>query len=187
MTVPPVPDLASLPNAAPPKSFGRRHRGTIAGIFWIVFVATFLITLFQEPIYQSTAVIALSASSDPAAEAKALQMPNVLSEASAKLTSAPPSHVEAHAIDSGAAMPGRFALVVESDSPDYAAALADSWADTVTADSSGKTTVLQHAVIPVSPIRPKKAQSILLGAILGLILGFTVAGFKEAMQNRKPA
>jgi hypothetical protein len=165
---------------APPQTFLRRHRKTIGGIFWIFLVLTILVTLFQPAIYEATAVVGLPAAADPDAEAKALEAPDVLRETMAKVTQPEAPDLDAHATSYTVAMPGRFALIAESDSRDYSMAVADAWAETVVADSSGKGHVLMRADGPHYPVRPKKAKSILIGALMGLLLGFFIAGLKEA-------
>jgi uncharacterized protein involved in exopolysaccharide biosynthesis len=145
----------------------------------VVLVGSVLVTLFQPSIYQATAVVLLPPVSDPRAEAAALAAPEVIKESIARQHISKSTTSTERAVPSGAAMPGRYALIVEDEKPAYVSELANAWAKTVAADSAGQTEVLVCAETPLRPVRPKKAQNIVMGGLLGLALGIALAFLRE--------
>lgn len=153
-----------------------KQRKVFWSTFWTIFILCFLITLFTPPTYEAVATV-------PLAEPLSTEMRIPLREEE-RLAAARkrlPVIVATESMNvsmQGVASPPQLKIAVEGENPDHCALLANAVAEqfqkSLSQEEQGKASI-ERASVPEHPIRPKRLQNIVFGAILATVVGFLLS------------
>jgi hypothetical protein len=190
-----LPCTAAPPRAVRSRSFLGRNGQYIVQTVAIALLFSALIPFWIEPTYRAVAHVVLPPGADTAVERFRIisltrfARAQVAGDWRAVPAAISPQDVPRLIVQAPRAGGDGLDLVVYGDGVGFAAAAADSWADSYAADADehGRGPVsVTHARVSDDPIAPNRVPFLLGGLVVGLLLGLAVAVYADGPRRWKP-
>ena len=166
-----------------------KQRKVFSSTFTTIFILCFLITFFTAPTYEAVAVVPLA---EPLSTEKRTRLKEDDGLVAAARKRVPATTTERMKVFmQGVAGLPQLKIAVEGENPEHCAALANAVAEQFQERAHLKESGLapvERAAVPNLPIRPKRLQNIIFGAILAAIFGFLlsqIVGYIEISKRSK--